>query len=173
VYNVLQRGVEAELIPACRRYGIDFVVYSPTVGGLLSGAITSPTAVPEEGRFSDKFLGGWMRGVYFRESVFAAIEELKAIADSKGVSMIEIAFRWLVHHSAINVNKGDGIILGVSKLEHLDSNMDALEKGPLDGEVLEALEKVHRIAKVDEKPFWFGELVYGYDTKKVLFGEGN
>ncbi|KAK0648051.1 NADP-dependent oxidoreductase domain-containing protein [Cercophora newfieldiana] len=173
VYNVIQRGVEAELIPACRRYGIDFIAYSPIAGGLLSGNLTSPDEVPEEGRFSDKFLGGFMRGHYFRDSVFAAVAELKGVAERKGVSMIEIALRWLVHHSKIDVNKGDGIVLGVSKLEHLGSNLDALEKGPLDVGVLEALEKVYKIAKVDQKPFWYGELVYGYHTSKELFGNGN
>ncbi|KAK5651863.1 hypothetical protein OQA88_11632 [Cercophora sp. LCS_1] len=171
VYNVLQRGVEAELLPACRRYGLDFVVYSPIVGGLLSGRYTGAEEVPTEGRFSDKFLGGWVRGLYWKESTFQAVRELKDVADKEGVGMVEVALRWLVHHSAIDVTKGDGIIIGVSRLEHLDANLDALEKGPLSKELLEAVERMGRIAKAEETPYWHGTLEYGYDTKQVLFGD--
>ncbi|KAK3346351.1 NADP-dependent oxidoreductase domain-containing protein [Lasiosphaeria hispida] len=172
VYNCMQRGIEAELLPACRRYGLDVVVYSPIVGGLLSGQITRKETVPAEGRFSDKFLNGWIRERYFRDSTFDAIAELRAAADREGVSTIEVALRWLVHHSKLDVRGGDGIIIGVSKLEHIDSNLDYLEKGPLSEELLGALDRMWRIAKGEEAPYWHFDLEYAYDTKEALFGEG-
>lgn len=64
-----------------------------------------------------------------------------------------------------------GLFIGVSRLEHLDANLDALEKGPLSAESLEAVERMGRIAKAEETPYWHGTLEYGYDTKEVLFGD--
>jgi aflatoxin B1 aldehyde reductase len=32
MYNAIQRNIETELIPACRRYGLDLVVYNPIAG---------------------------------------------------------------------------------------------------------------------------------------------
>ena len=173
VYNCMQRGIEAELLPACRRYGLDFVVYSPIAGGFFSGKVTSKDVVPTEGRFSDKFLGGWIRHMYFKDSMFEALAALQDAAVKEGTTPIEVALRWLAHHSAVDFGKGDGVIIGVSKLEHLDANLDALEKGPLSEELLGALDRVYKIAKPEETPYWFMDLKYGYDTKAVLFGEGS
>lgn len=54
MYNAITRSIEAELIPACRRYGLDIVVYNPVAGGLFSGKVKT-TDVPEDGRFSEGF----------------------------------------------------------------------------------------------------------------------
>lgn len=60
MYNVLTRGIEAELIPVCQRHGISIVVYNPIAGGLFSGKIKSKDMVPAEGRFSDAAAFGKM-----------------------------------------------------------------------------------------------------------------
>ena len=54
IIQSITRSIEAELIPACRRYGLDIVVYNPVAGGLFSGKY-STTDVPEDGRFSEGF----------------------------------------------------------------------------------------------------------------------
>lgn len=42
MYNAITRSLEQELIPACKRYGLDVVVYNPLAGGIFSGAYTLP-----------------------------------------------------------------------------------------------------------------------------------
>ncbi len=51
MYNAITRSLEKELIPACKRYGLNVVVYNPLAGGLFSGKYKA-TDTPEEGRFS-------------------------------------------------------------------------------------------------------------------------
>ncbi|KAK3314110.1 aldo/keto reductase [Apodospora peruviana] len=175
VYNCMQRSIERELIPALRRYGLDLVIYSPIVGGLLTGSVTNKDTVPTEGRFSKKFLGGAMRDKYFKDSNFEAVAELKRAGDKLGISTIEIALRWMIHHSKLKMAKdggNDGIIIGISKLDHLDQNLDYLEQGPLPEDILAALDRMYRIAKPDEAPYWLMDLEYTYDTLEVLFGAG-
>jgi aryl-alcohol dehydrogenase-like predicted oxidoreductase len=41
MYNAITRSLEQELIPACKRYGLDVVIYNPLAGGIFGGAYTS------------------------------------------------------------------------------------------------------------------------------------
>lgn len=175
VYNVLTRTIEDELIPACRRYGLDIVVYNPLAGGLLSGRITSKAVVPDEGRFSGPAgsFGAIYRGRYFKESTFQALQMMEEAVErhGDGLTMTEVALRWLVHHSALKTKDGnDGIIIGVSSLDHLRSNLDYLEQGPLPESLVDVLNEAWRITKADAVKYWHFDLQYQYDTREELFG---
>lgn len=188
MYNVLTRALEPELVPACRRYGLDIVVYNPVAGGLFSGKIKSRDLTPADGRFSDTAASGRLyRGRYFRESTFRALQVVEKAVEAHGLSMIETALRWMVHHSALrlsntnnNNNKeeggdgggggNDGIIIGVSSREQLAENLDHLEKGPLPEALVQKLDEAWLISKADTAPYWHGEIKYHYDPKEVLFG---
>jgi aflatoxin B1 aldehyde reductase len=174
MYNAITRGIESELVPACRRYGLDIVVYNPLAGGLFSGKIKSKDMVPAEGRYSDKVsMGRMYRDRYFRDSTFRALQTVERAVEKAGLSMIETALRWVVHHSALRVTDGggnDGVIIGVSSVQQLDQNLTDLEKGPLPEEVVQALDEAWAISKVDTVPYWHKELKYAYDTCEALFG---
>ena len=177
MYNAITRGMEAELVPACRRYGIDIVAYNPLAGGLFSGKIRSQDMEVAEGRFSSGTrMGAMYRGRYFRDSTFEALRTVERAVEAHGASgltMIETALRWAVHHSKLRVRDGnDGIIIGISSYAQLDGNLDAIEKGPLPDDVVEALDRAWRIAKPDAPNYWHKELEYTYDTKEALFGQG-
>jgi len=174
MYNCITRGIEAELVPACRRYGLDIVVYNPIAGGLFSGKVKSVDMVPAEGRFSDKSQTGKMyRNRYFKESTFKALQTIEAAVERSGLTMIETALRWTVHHSALKVKDGnDGIIIGVSSAAQLEDNLTNLEKGPLPEEVVKAIDEAWLIAKADTVNYWHLDLKYSYDTREALFGKG-
>ena len=176
MYNVITRNIETELFVACRRYGLDIVIYNPIAGGLFSGKIKSKDIVPESGRFSDvsKFSGDAYRKRYFRESTFKALQVIEAAIEKHNLSMIETALRWTVHHSQLKIKDGnDGILIGVSSVEQLENNLDNLEKGPLPEEVVQALDEAWRVSKADSTEYWHGELTYGYNPHEVLFGAGS
>ncbi|CAN8096384.1 unnamed protein product [Discula destructiva] len=174
MYNMITRNIEAELVPACQRYGLDIVVYNPIAGGLFSGKIKSKDMTPAEGRFSDTHASGKIyRGRYFRESNFKALQILESAVEKHGLTMIETALRWTVHHSALRVKNGnDGVIIGVSSLEQLANNLDNLEKGPLPEELLKSVDEAWQVAKADSIQYWHGEVKYHYEPKQVLFAPG-
>ena len=104
MYNVITRNIEPELIPACRRYGLDIVVYNPIAGGLFSGKIKSSDIAPTEGRFSDaNGTGQNYRRRYFRESTFKALQLAESAVEKHGLTLIETALRWVVHLSLIHI----------------------------------------------------------------------
>ncbi|GJC98857.1 aldo/keto reductase [Colletotrichum higginsianum] len=174
MYNVITRSIEPELIPALRRYGLDLVVYNPLAGGLFSGKIKSKDIVPSEGRFSDNHgTGGNYRKRYFRESTFKALQTIEAAVEKNGLSMIETALRWTVHHSGLKIKDGnDGIIIGISSVQQLEDNLNQLEKGPLPEEVVQALDQAWAISKADTTNYWHLDLEYKYNTRDALFSAG-
>ena len=174
MYNCITRNIEAELFTACRRYGLDIVVYNPLAGGLFSGKIKSKDIVPENGRFSNtsEAQGNNYRTRYFRESTFQALQIMEKATEKHGLSMIETALRWTVHHSKLKIKDGnDGVIIGISSVEQLENNLDNLEKGPLPDEVVQAMDEAWQVSKVDSVPYWQGELEYHYNTQEALFGK--
>ncbi|KAK2605750.1 hypothetical protein N8I77_008565 [Diaporthe amygdali] len=174
MYNAITRSIETELIQACRRYGLDIVVYNPIAGGLFSGKIKSKDFTPAEGRFSDTANSGKMyRGRYFRDSTFDALQLIEKAVEKHNLTLIETALRWVVHHSQLKIKDGnDGIIIGISNIDQLANNLDNIEKGPLPEEVVKSLDEAWKISKVDTVPYWHGEVKYHYDPKQVLFAPG-
>jgi aflatoxin B1 aldehyde reductase len=183
MYNAITRGLEPELIPTCRRYGIDVVIYNPLAGGLFSGKYTLDQ-IPDEGRFSAAVgdMGEQYRERYFRDSFFGSLKLIEPAVKKAGLAMTETALRWCVHHSALRVGGvkylddeknstplNDGIIIGVSSQAQLEANLRDLEKGPLPEEVVNALDQAWKIAMLDQPEYWRYKLEYGYDTKKALF----
>ncbi|KAJ6095192.1 hypothetical protein N7467_002705 [Penicillium canescens] len=52
MYNAITRSIETELVHACRRYGLEIVIYNPLAGGIFSGKYKAKD-VPADGRYSD------------------------------------------------------------------------------------------------------------------------
>ncbi|RDW71606.1 hypothetical protein BP6252_08169 [Coleophoma cylindrospora] len=172
MYNAITRSLEKELIPACHRYGLDVVVYNPLAGGIFSGKYKS-TEVPAEGRFSsvNEAQGSNYRKRYFRDSTFEALNVVEPVAAKHGLTLVEVALRWLVNHSALDIKSGnDGIIIGVSSLEQLHQNLEGCESGPLPEEVVKALDEAWLVAAAETPNYWHLDLKYTYDTRKALFG---
>ncbi|KAF2817121.1 Aldo/keto reductase [Mytilinidion resinicola] len=172
------RTIELELVPCLRRYSISLVIYNPIAGGLFSGKIKSASTTPIDGRFGNtaSTMGGMYRWRYFKDQTFAALALLEPIVAKHNLSMLEVAFRWLVHHSVLRMGtvekEGDGIIMGISSFKQLEMNLEFCERGPLPEEVVEALEQAWQLTSATAPTYWHKELTYEYDVQKELFGEG-
>ena len=128
--------------------------------------------MPAEGRYSDAASSGKLyRERYFKDATFDALRLIEPVAQKHNLTLLEIALRWCVHHSALNMKNGgrDGVIIGVSSFEQLKSNLTDLEKGPLPDEVVEVLDKAWLVAKPTTPNYWHHELKYTYDTQAALF----
>lgn len=171
MYNAIQRAIEPELIPVCRRYGIDIVVYNPIAGGVLSGKYKT-NEIPKEGRYSNtnETVGKSYRARYFQDATFDALRLIEPVVQKNNLTLLEVAFRWLMHHSKLNIKDGnDGIIIGMSSQSQLESNLKDIEKGPLPEEVLKALDEAWLVTKPTAANYWHLDLNYTYDTVKALF----
>jgi aryl-alcohol dehydrogenase-like predicted oxidoreductase len=88
-YSLLARGVEAEVLPAVRRYGLGFLPYFPLHYGILTGKYTQG-AGPDDTRVMREKR-------YLLDRVdWDALDRLQAFADARGATMLEVAFGWLL-----------------------------------------------------------------------------
>lgn len=147
MYNVMTRGVEAELFPALRRLNMSFYAYNPLAGGILTNKYKFEEADQlTEGRFAG---GGWAvayRERFWNTTNFEAIasinDALTTVYGEGKVPLAAASIRWLMHHSSMTDSYGDGLILGASGMTHLVSNTAAAKEGPLEQAVVDAMEKV-------------------------------
>ena len=167
----IARNIETELVPACRRYGLDIVIYNPLAGGLLSGKYKIDD-VPTEGRYSDNSSTGQLyRKRYYRDSNFEALKMIEPVVKKHRLTLVETALRWVRHHSKLNMDNGgrDGILVGVSSFGQLETNLRDLQKGPLPEEVVEALDQAWLVSKPTSANYWHLDLKYTYNTQEALF----
>lgn len=133
MYNMLARGIEQEYVEFSRRYGVSNVCYNPLAGGLLSGKQSLSDGPIPGTRFDGNkmYLDRYWHGEYFR-----AVEALRTVADSLGISLAELALRWVFHQPG-----ADCVILGASKFAHVEMNIDASERDALPDEALAACDE--------------------------------
>lgn len=128
--------------------------------------------MPASGRFSEAVgrMGGMYRTRYFKDATFEALRVIEPVVAKHNLTLLETAFRWMLHHSQLNIKDGgrDGIIIGVSSEEQMEGNLKDLEKGPLPEEVLNALDEAWLIAKPTTANYWHLDLKYTYDTREAL-----
>ena len=71
------------------------------------------------------------RARYWNEQHFAALAKVESVAEKHGLTLAEVALRWLSHHSLLKRELGDAVIIGASSVKHVEQNLVDLEKGPL------------------------------------------
>jgi aryl-alcohol dehydrogenase-like predicted oxidoreductase len=117
-YSLWSRFPEETILPTVRELGIGFVAYSPLGRGFLSGAIRSPDDLDERDwrRHNPRF-----QGENFQRNL-ALVDRVRKIAEEKGVPASRLALAWLLA-------RGDDIvpIPGTTRIEHLESNVSALD----------------------------------------------
>ena len=145
-YNAIARAVEPELFPALRNFGIRFYAYNPLAGGLLTGKYTDVQKMPEDGRFA---LRKEYRNRYWIGSYFKALEEVRDPCRLHGIPMAEAALRWLKHHSLMKGAQNDGIVIGVTAMDHLLSNLQAYERAELPEAIVTGCDKAWKITQPD------------------------
>ncbi|MFI5357321.1 MAG: aldo/keto reductase [Opitutales bacterium] len=115
-YSLLAREIEARELPYCLRKNIGVINYSTLFRGLLGGRYTPDSALT----------GGRAQGPLFHgtglQAVLAAVDEAKVIAGELGLSMAELAVRWVLSQPAIT-----SAIVGVKKPEHITGVVKAAD----------------------------------------------
>lgn len=135
VYNLITRGVDDELIPCLDQYDIGMAVYNPIAAGLLTGKYAGKREPVEGTRFSNNKM---YANRYWREENFLAVDKLNALAEANGLSLLELALKWVAANPVV-----DTIISGVSKLEQLEQNIEAFSNNlTLSEDLLDAADEI-------------------------------
>ena len=117
-YNILNRDVESELIPAMQKYGCGLLPYFPLASGLLTGKYKR-TEMPEGARLTD--MPTFANRIYLTDENFDIVDRLKKFANKTGHSILELAFGWMASRPTTA-----SIIAGATKPEQIDANVAAI-----------------------------------------------
>jgi aryl-alcohol dehydrogenase-like predicted oxidoreductase len=115
-YSLLQREPEAEVLPECERLGLAFLPFFPLASGLLTGKYRKGQPAPEGARLSDPKWEERMRA----DQRLDQVEALIAFAESRGHTILELAFAWLLARPAVA-----SVIAGATKPAQVHANAAA------------------------------------------------
>jgi aryl-alcohol dehydrogenase-like predicted oxidoreductase len=134
MYNLLARRVEAEYAACAGHLALSTLAYNPLAAGLLTGKHGRPEDEPPPGT---RFTKSMYRDRYWNPVQFAAVERLRGVADEAGLSLLELALRWVLARPLVS-----GVLLGASSHEQLVANLKAVDGPPLDQDTLDACDEV-------------------------------
>ena len=126
LYNLTERMIELEVIPACEAYGVGLIPWSPLARGLLAGA----SAPPSQGRRAKEDLQQDF------EKQRTKLDAYEALCRQLGEQPANVALAWLLHQKAVTAP-----IIGPRTLEQLDGSMRTLDM-TLDAETLKRLDQI-------------------------------
>ena len=118
-WSLLQRKVEAEVMPACREFGLGQLPFFPLASGFLTGKYRRGEPLPEGTR-----LAAWQQAMPARidaltaDSNFDLLEALERYAADRGRTILDLALSWLASDPAVS-----SVIAGATKPEQIEANV--------------------------------------------------
>jgi aryl-alcohol dehydrogenase-like predicted oxidoreductase len=128
-YSLVEREVERELVPACRRFGVGILPYFPLASGLFTGKYRRGEPPPEGTRLRE-------RPERLTDEGFDAVEALEAYAAERGIGLLDVAVGGLAAQPMVA-----SVIAGATRPEQVRANAAAGEWVPSQ-EDLRALDEV-------------------------------
>ena len=136
-YSILVRGIEAEVLPTCARYGMGVISWSPLAGGWLSGRYRqdadqqAPFSAARR-RLAERF----DLSLPANQRKLGAAEALAELAEEAGTSLIELAIAFVLNHPAVTA-----AIIGPRTIEQLESQLPAADV-VLDAVLLDRVDEI-------------------------------
>jgi aryl-alcohol dehydrogenase-like predicted oxidoreductase len=115
-YSLLHREVERDVLPACNRYHVGILPYSPLGSGLLTGKYRRGEAPPEGSRLA----GGVNPGRWLNDRNFGIVEKLEQFASQRGLTLLQVAFGGLLARPEVA-----SVIAGATRPEQIQANVEA------------------------------------------------
>ncbi|MGN2637732.1 aldo/keto reductase [Nocardia takedensis] len=114
-YSLLQRGIEADLVPALEQYRIGLLPFFPLASGLLTGKYKRGAPAPQGSRIQ-----AWGRESVLTDATFDVIEQLEEFAAQRSITLLEVAIGGLAAQPAVS-----SVIAGATSPEQVEANVRA------------------------------------------------
>jgi aryl-alcohol dehydrogenase-like predicted oxidoreductase len=111
LYNLKDRMIELEVIPACREFGLGLVPYSPLASGLLGGALEKTKSGRRASENMQKNI----------DKFRSKLEDYEAFCAEIGVKPADLALAWLLHNPAVTAP-----IIGPRTMDQLVNSLQSL-----------------------------------------------
>ncbi|RAY11226.1 aldo/keto reductase [Actinomadura craniellae] len=135
-YSILSRGIEADMLPVARRYGMGVIPWSPLAGGYLSGRFRKGVEPEPTHRDMINRATGRDAAGPGQDAKRAAAEELGELAEAHDLTVIEMALAFVLNHPAVT-----SAIIGPRTMEQLESQLSAPDV-TLSAELLDKIDEI-------------------------------
>jgi aryl-alcohol dehydrogenase-like predicted oxidoreductase len=136
-YSILARGIEADVLPTCRRYRMGVIPWSPLAGGWLSGRWRKDASGDElKSRRSAMLPGRYDLSIPANQAKLEAADALARLAQDTDISLIHLSLAFVLRHPAVTA-----AIIGPRTIEHLESQLGAADV-QLSDEVLDRIDEI-------------------------------
>ena len=112
-YSLLNRDIERDLLPAAEHFGLGVLPFFPLANGLLTGKYSRSDA-PAGSRLREQ------KPHLLDSAPWDRLEKLQTFADERGVSMLQVAFGWLLANQQV-----PSVIAGATSTKQLLANVEA------------------------------------------------
>ena len=133
-YSLLERAIEAEVLPACRREGVGQWVFSPLAQGVLTGKYSGGRRGPGT-RAADerrgRFLEPWMT-----KETLARVDKFVSLAREAGLEPARLALAWCLAQDGV-----DAVVVGATRPEQVVANA-AASGTPVGPDLARALDRL-------------------------------
>ncbi len=133
-YNLFERGVEAELLPALAELGVGCIPFSPLAQGLLTNRYLA--GIPSDSR-AGRRVTPFLPSERITPELLAQIRALNEVAVARGATLAQLAVLWLFRRPEITT-----VLIGASKVSQIDDLHGALAQPPLAADELTAIERI-------------------------------
>jgi aryl-alcohol dehydrogenase-like predicted oxidoreductase len=134
-YSLLVRGIEAEVLPSCQRYGMGVITWSPLAGGWLTGQYRAGREVPQSRR-AMLLPARYDMALEANQRKLVATDQFALLAAEAGLSLIELSLGFIRRHPAVT-----SVIIGPRTMEHLESQLPAADV-TLPDDVLDRIDEI-------------------------------
>jgi aryl-alcohol dehydrogenase-like predicted oxidoreductase len=118
-YSMLWQAPEAEVFPLSKANGISQIVWSPLAEGVLTGKYRAGEAPPADSRAANESMNKFI-DEKMGDAALEAVERLRPIAASEGLSLAELALAWVLRRGEVAA-----AIVGASRPEQVHTNAKA------------------------------------------------
>jgi aryl-alcohol dehydrogenase-like predicted oxidoreductase len=136
-YSLLVRGVEADVLPTCRRHRMGVIPWSPLAAGWLSGRWRKGAESEDlTSRRAQMIPRRYDLSLPENQRKLDAADALARLAEEAGMTLIELAIAFVLRHPAVTA-----AIIGPRTMEHLESQMRAADV-ELSDEILDRVDEI-------------------------------
>ncbi len=134
-YSLLARGIEADVLPTCRRHGMGVIPWSPLAGGWLSGKWRKGQDAPDSSR-AQRMPARYDLSDPGNQRKLDAADALAQVAEEAGLTLIQMALAFVINHPAVTA-----AIIGPRTMEQLESQLGA-DEVVLDAAILDRIDEI-------------------------------
>ncbi len=134
-YNMLDRGIEKDLMTTATKFGMGIIPYCPLASGILTEKYLRGN-IPAHSRAAQKWGSDWIAQNMTAER-HLALQSMSELAKARGQTLPQLALAWTLRHPEVT-----SALIGASSVEQIKENVGALQNLDFTASEIKAIDRL-------------------------------